>query len=120
MKEPLAWGYGDASLVLVTTKADYLAHYCVTREYDLRKFTRAVDGEGRAELLKDVVELVTQTVDPESWDMGGGKWCYARENGGILTVRQTDENHRLIVNLLDHLEETRGTLQRWVTNFHGA
>jgi hypothetical protein len=52
-------------------------------------------------------KLITDTIDPESWDTASGKPGTIAELGGFLIVRQTRENHESLRNLLRELRETR-------------
>ncbi|MDA7978958.1 MAG: hypothetical protein MPJ50_09340 [Pirellulales bacterium] len=49
-----------------------------------------------------LIEIVTQTVDPDSWEVKGG-WGSIAEYDGKLVVRQTDAAHAQIQYLLDNL-----------------
>jgi len=62
-------------------------------------------GAGRADLGEDLVDLIQTTIAPDSWEVNGGPGTirYWR-NGMSLIIRQTDEIHGDIDDLLRQLE----------------
>jgi type II secretory pathway component GspD/PulD (secretin) len=69
-------------------------------------------------LTEEVVDLIRETVDPESWRDNGGTVGAIRSLSGQLIVTQSPENQRQIANLFEQLRQTRArhvTVQaRWV------
>jgi general secretion pathway protein D len=62
------------------------------------------DGEmTRSEIVEALIETVTTTIDPESWDADAS----IQELRGQLIITQTPENHRAILDLLAGLREAR-------------
>lgn len=102
--------------IVVSTADDLFGAVSGTRLYDIRDLlqgaaeNRPPDEEGgwltRAELAEEVVRLVTDTIDPDSWDRNGaaGKGHVAAA-AGYLVVHQSYENHRQLENLLGQLRE---------------
>lgn len=60
----------------------------------------------RDEIVKEINETLTATVDPTSWDAGGGTGS-VRELGGNLIVNQSLDNQVAVWNLLQQLRESR-------------
>lgn len=58
----------------------------------------------RRKVTADVIELIMDTVDPDSWSKGGAT---IREHGGQLIVRANEVNQVQIAALLGQLRETR-------------
>jgi general secretion pathway protein D len=51
-----------------------------------------------------LIELITQTVEPDSWDeMGGGGTIHEYENNLTLVIKQTEKVHAEIVEVLEQL-----------------
>ena len=63
----------------------------------------------RAELLKNLLELLRSTVDPDSWRQG---WAAVREINRQLLITQSPANHEQIARLLAQLRQGRGVLVR--------
>jgi type II secretory pathway component GspD/PulD (secretin) len=61
----------------------------------------------RAEMIDEIIRLVTETVAPDSWRDAGGAVGAVRELQGQLIVTQTPENQRQLLRLLEQLRETR-------------
>lgn len=78
----------------------------------------SVDEDTPESLANQVVDLVRETVDPDSWRDNGGAVGSIRTLRGVLIVTQSAENHRQIASLFEQLRETRArhvTVQaRWV------
>ena len=68
---------------------------------------RAKAAKAREERVEQIVTLVKETVDPQSWRDNGGTVGAVRELQGQLIVTQTAENHRQVAVLLDQLREKR-------------
>ena len=62
---------------------------------------------GRNELVDQIVTLIQDIVDPESWRDNGGAVGSVRELSGQLIVTQTPKNLRALQALLEQLRETR-------------
>lgn len=123
----------DEGVITVSTAADF-ARNVLTRVYDVRDLVTVIpdfgpplaqpnppvpstrpatsqptaQGRSREQLVKELVLLITETVDPESWREAGGNVGNLRELSGQLVVTQTPENHRSIVMLLERMRELRG------------
>src|SRR2546430_2688032 len=59
----------------------------------------------RQELMDDIIRLVTDTVDPDSWKDNGGSVGAIRPFEGFVIVTQTEENQKLVTNLMAQLRE---------------
>lgn len=115
-KAPLAfWPDGDDRLI-VATREDYVASNTEPWEYDarglwpffLQKSEEPADGEYESR-ADELVKLITETINPDSWVATGGKHGLIRVQDGWLLVSQTKDNHRLFQNLMDQLYETKST-----------
>jgi hypothetical protein len=60
----------------------------------------------REQLVQSVIDLIRETVAPDSW--ASARFARIKELSGQLIITQTLENHALIAALLDQLRETRG------------
>ena len=65
-------------------------------------------GAGRGQISEEageqLVEVIQNTIHPESWEQNGGNGTIQFwSTNGHLIIRQTDENHQKIQNLLDQL-----------------
>jgi type II secretory pathway component GspD/PulD (secretin)/tetratricopeptide (TPR) repeat protein len=65
------------------------------------------DQLSREELVEQIIQLITETVAPDSWRDAGGSIGAIRELSGQLIVTQTPENHAELQGLLEQLRETR-------------
>ncbi len=65
------------------------------------------DEISREELVEQIIQLIQETVAPDSWRDNGGTVGAIRELQGQLIVTQTSENQRALVGLLEQLRETR-------------
>ncbi len=63
--------------------------------------------------MDDLIETITSTVDPNTWDEVGGRGSIA-SLGGLLVVQQTAEVHIKLATLLDTLRES-GAVPKAVT-----
>jgi len=61
-----------------------------------------------AERAGDIVALIQETVDPDSWYAAGGEGKIDIFGNNQLVIRQTPENHRKIAELIDDLSRTLG------------
>ena len=59
------------------------------------------------ELVREIMDLIKDTVDRDSWIDNGGKVGSLRYLSGQLIVTQTPDTQRQVVSLLDRLRETR-------------
>lgn len=65
-------------------------------------------GAGRGQISEEageqLVEVIQNTIHPESWEQNGGNGTiqFWSPNGHLI-IRQTDENHQKIQNLLEQL-----------------
>jgi general secretion pathway protein D len=58
-------------------------------------------------LVEEIIDIIRQTVEPDSWrDVGGGD-ASIRELNGQLIIYNTSDSHRQVQNLLGQLRETR-------------
>jgi hypothetical protein len=51
-----------------------------------------------------VIQIITETVAPDSWRNAGGNVGSIREINGRLVVAQTEANHALIAKLLEEID----------------
>jgi hypothetical protein len=65
----------------------------------------------REQLVKDVIALITETVDPDSWRDAGGITGSIRELSGQLIITQSASAHNMIFSLFSQLRETNGTVR---------
>lgn len=98
--------------VLVSTRDSYTAYNTEVWEYDIRDLLvpnppQVPNAVERAQWVKDIIQLICDTVDSDSWVTAGGKPGVIKEADGRLMITQTAENHRQIANLLDQLRETQ-------------
>lgn len=61
------------------------------------------DFDGREELAEEIIQLIQETVAPESWREAGGSVGSIRELDYRLVIHQTPEAHRQIEELLRQL-----------------
>jgi hypothetical protein len=61
----------------------------------------------RGMILREIVDTIMTTVQPQSWRDKGGKVGTIREMNGQLIIKQTMENQRAVHQLLNQLRETR-------------
>lgn len=102
----LTWMIQHESLI-ITTPEDAEAHLD-TRVYPVRdlvliEFERTVDAD-----FDSLIEMITSTIQPDSWDEVGGPGAIAPELGSLsLVISQTWRAHRLIEPLLKSLRAAR-------------
>lgn len=110
----------DSGEILITTQPG-IAAFVVERRYDLRPVmfrfpvmncfgddnSPPEENIHREELTDAVSKLIEDTVDSDSWQRNGGKIGTIRWENGWIVVRQTPENHRALVRLIQQLAETR-------------
>jgi hypothetical protein len=56
----------------------------------------ATDRLSRMERMQEVIDLVTESVDPDDWDVNGGDVASIRAFNGGLLIRHTIDGHRRI------------------------
>ena len=125
-------GYrADDDVILITTSEElarqtqvkiYDVRDLVTYDHDLREGMHRLfdprnwNTQGKGDLEKpsvatdsidSLVQVITQTVEPDSWRDAGGITGSINEFGGRLIIIQTQQGHQQIATLLDKLE--RGT-----------
>lgn len=64
-------------------------------------------GLGSAELIQRIMDIIRQTVEPDSWRETGGGDASIRELNGQLIIYNTSDSHRQVSDLLSQLRETR-------------
>jgi predicted regulator of amino acid metabolism with ACT domain len=93
----------DDGVITISTQDD-LQSKVVTRVYDVRALDNwrknAVPATRPTDAKDPLVGMITGTIDPTSW----GKTGDVREVSGQLIVVATEENHKLVANLLDNLK----------------
>ena len=99
----------DGAIEVITDRTS--GERAVVEVYDVSDlFTlipEAPDSKTRDELIQDVTTLVTDTVDPHTWEINGGGLGRIHYFHGKLVVTQTPAGHRLLCNLLEQLREAR-------------
>jgi hypothetical protein len=105
----------DNGPISVTTQLHYEKENTVTCVYDIGDLTtpnpRYSYSPGelpslRKELGQQILVLIEDTIDPESWPINGGSTGVIDGNDGFLVVTQTRENHQEIKNILAELRVT--------------
>ncbi len=61
----------------------------------------------RTARIRQIVDMVQRTIDPESWREAGGETGAITEINGTLVITQTPRNHSAIAGLLSKLREIR-------------
>ncbi|MFH1745432.1 MAG: hypothetical protein ABIG44_00140 [Planctomycetota bacterium] len=64
------------------------------------------DGLGGAALVEQIMDIIRQTVEPDSWQETGGGDASLRELNGQLIVFNTSDAHSQVRGLLDQLRAT--------------
>jgi general secretion pathway protein D len=64
-------------------------------------------GAGRAAQAEQIMEIIRQTVEPDSWRETGGGDGSMRELNGQLIVYNTSDSHRQVTDLLGQLRKFR-------------
>lgn len=101
----------DNEVLLITTK-DWADSSLKTKVYDVRDLVGVKNGAPDAGALSEIVQLITSTVEPESWkaDGGSGKGSlrsFTKSGVCVLVAYQTFDAHEKIVALLDELRAHR-------------
>ncbi|MCK4659036.1 MAG: hypothetical protein KAV82_05890 [Phycisphaerae bacterium] len=65
------------------------------------------DRRSRSERALDIIELIRETIEPESWRAAGGTDASIHALEANLVVAQTASTHEQIANLLDQLRHER-------------
>jgi hypothetical protein len=101
-----------ASVILITSPEEAESQL-VTRIYPVRDlvaycYTEA-GKQGFAEDYNSLIELITTTIAPHTWDEVGGPGSIgAFENASALVISQTDDVHRALEPLLVKLRQVKG------------
>ena len=72
---------------------------------------RTTTQPSRPELVKAVIDLVEETVDPDSWRDMGGTIGSIRELSGQLIITQSEENQKLVESIFRQLRENAGVVR---------
>ena len=92
-------GYAvDGNVIRISTR-DHLDSVTAVRVYDVRDI---IASEVQ---VQDLTQLITESVDPDSWRDSGGSVGVIRPTRNKLVVTQTPMNHREIRSLLQKLRE---------------
>ena len=83
--------------VLTITTADEAAKNVVTRVYDVKDILPPGDAKGRAD---ELMKAIVNSCDTSSWKENGGGVGAVTPVGSLLVVVQTEENQRLVKDLL--------------------
>jgi hypothetical protein len=98
------------NLIVVRTPED-AESTLTTRIYpvrDLVAYSTAADKHGYEEDYDSLIELITTTIAPQSWDEVGGPGAIMEfPNSSALVISQTDEVHRAIDPLLERLRQVK-------------
>jgi general secretion pathway protein D len=62
--------------------------------------------QGQQQLVQQILDIIRQTVEPDSWRENGGE-ASIRELNGQLIIYNTSDAHRQVTDLLSQLRETR-------------
>ena len=89
----------EGETIVVSTADAIAAKYSVERTYDLGAILPAADGNRKA-MADQIVTLIADTVDTNSWTTNGGKAGTTEVRGTQLIVRQTPRRHAKIAALL--------------------
>jgi len=65
----------------------------------------STSGQGPALNVSTVIQMIQETIVPESWLLNGGAGTIG-EHGNRLVINQTPQIHELISKLLDHLRKS--------------
>jgi hypothetical protein len=101
----------DNEVLLITTK-DWASTSLKTKVYDVRDLVGVKNGSPDADALSDIIQLITSTVEPESWKTDGGSGHgslrpYTKGGVSVLVAYQTFDGHEKIAALLDELRAHR-------------
>ena len=89
--------------VLTITTADEAAKEVVTRVYDVHDF---VPGDPKARYA-DLIKAIVDTCSRDTWQDNGGTVGVIREVDGLLVVVNTEDNQRLVKELLAKMRKVR-------------
>lgn len=99
------------NVILITTPEDAESEL-TTKVYpvrDLVAYSTDAGKHGYGEDYDSLIELITTTLAPQSWDEVGGPGAIAEyPNASALVISQTDEVHRAIEPLLVRLRQVKG------------
>ena len=94
----------SGGMIHVSTKED-LCRRTVVRVYDYRDLIDEARRRGpqydKEDPLERLIQLIQETVDPESWRSAGGNVGQINTFGGLIIVDQTTTAHDQIYNLLE-------------------
>lgn len=65
------------------------------------------DQQGSRQLAEQIMDIIRQTVEPDSWRENGAGDASVRELNGQLIIYNTSDAHRQVADLLSQLRETR-------------
>jgi hypothetical protein len=103
----LTWVIDDG--VLLVTTPDRAENRLQTTVYDVGDLVRAVDEQGHpANDFDQLVEVITSTIKPTSWDTAGGPGSIApfeTDRSALLVVSQTQRVHEELETLLADLRK---------------
>lgn len=117
----LAWWQTDSGRIGISTERQRQLQPTTIKRYDVRAVvlqpSDCFDPEPRdprigytdKEMGEQVVLLVRDTVDTNSWKENGGLMGSVTYDNGYLNILQCDENQRAIEVLLEQLLQTRST-----------
>ena len=54
------------------------------------------ERKSEAEKVQELIDLITETVEPDAWDINGGDWATIRPYSGVLIIRAPDYIQRQI------------------------
>ncbi len=74
---------------------------------DEQEGTEGDEGAGRAAQAEQIMDIIRQTVEPDSWRETGGGDGSMRELNGQLIVYNTSDSHRQVTDLLGQLRKFR-------------
>ena len=98
--------------LVISTQED-AASNLVTRTYPVLDLVGSVatSSTGSREAVADydsLIEVITTTLEPDSWDEVGGPGSVAEfPNAGVLVISQTRDNHQKIATLLNSLRRAK-------------
>ena len=93
---------------LLITTPDKAANELRTKVYPVSDLTMPAPGKVSGESYIDLVDLITTTIMPTTWDeVGGPGSVQALRKARSLVVSQTEEVHEEILGLLTALREAR-------------
>jgi len=101
----------DNEVLLITTK-DWADSSLMTKMYDVRDLVGLKSGSPDAEALSEIAQLITSTVEPESWKTDGGSGhgslrSFTKNGVCVLVAYQTFDGHEKLAALLDELRAHR-------------